>query len=287
MIIKRRFSRLFRALFIAGLEGTGHHAFHSVFKACNSDGRGLCGVDHGISRLLYYSASTIPPRGIFHYGTNEPGEAMEQRRSNFRKQLSALRANSSELLLFLNGASVSRSEQSFTGELSYPNFGGAEKHLHHPDLRVLATLAETAEVDLRVLVLLRDVPSILHSTAKRQIGATSKHEAAVLSSNADALAAQMLSIDPRFILCCEFDDFGSQNKTWERVAPFLHGRLTEGTVRQQIAARMHPPPPPKARVTNSITTSTDNGRLRLRRPLTAHERQLESAFQRLRHVCER
>lgn len=44
------------------------------------------------------------------------------------------------------------------------NYGGPDKALHTPDVRVLADLAEQAGLDLRILVLMRRADEILRST---------------------------------------------------------------------------------------------------------------------------
>ena len=44
------------------------------------------------------------------------------------------------------------------------NYGGPDKVLHTPDVRVLAELAEQAGLDLRILVLVRRADEILRST---------------------------------------------------------------------------------------------------------------------------
>ena len=39
------------------------------------------------------------------------------------------------------------------GTMSYPNHGGPDKHLQKPDLYTLASIAEAAGVDLRIVLL--------------------------------------------------------------------------------------------------------------------------------------
>ena len=48
--------------------------------------------------------------------------------------------------------------------MSYPNFGGTSKAMHHPDVVMLAAAADAAEADLRVLVLHREAEKIMQST---------------------------------------------------------------------------------------------------------------------------
>ena len=53
-----------------------------------------------------------------------------------------------------------------SGQLSYPNFGPdrADRSLSHPDVYLLARVAEAAAVDFRVLVVLRGAQELLVGT---------------------------------------------------------------------------------------------------------------------------
>jgi hypothetical protein len=49
----------------------------------------------------------------------------------------------------------------------YPNFNGPNKPLQHPDLVLLAKVAEHADIDLRIVYLRRDALDLLRSDLGR------------------------------------------------------------------------------------------------------------------------
>ena len=57
-----------------------------------------------------------------------------------------------------------------SGMFSYPNFNAQNKTLNHPDIILLAMIAELSHIDLRVIILQRKALSILSSTNHRLIG---------------------------------------------------------------------------------------------------------------------
>ena len=138
-----------RFVFVAGLEGSGHHAIHSIYSQCVSLG-GPCAVNEEIMSYLYSGYSE--PEGVFVYGgaTNQSSSELRTLRKKFVTEITKEAAShANPTVIFLNaGEQLPR-----TGMMSYPNFGGDEKSLHHPDVRELALLCEEAGVDLRILVL--------------------------------------------------------------------------------------------------------------------------------------
>jgi hypothetical protein len=107
-------------------------------------------------------------------------------------------ANSHKGKVFLNGAGGN------TGMLSYPNFGGPLKIFQYPDVRLLAEVAERAEVDLRIVVLHREAADLLHSTTGHRHFARYGQEAIALAHSARVLAAQLRSMDREFFLCVPY-----------------------------------------------------------------------------------
>ena len=108
--------------------------------------------------------------------------------------------------------------------LSYPNYNGINKALDHPDISVLAALAELAGVDFRVLVLQREASEVLASTARRGIGGL--EEPKILLDNAAALHAQLQLLDHRFFQCLHYQDMGNLTATQQsQLADFLHPTL--------------------------------------------------------------
>lgn len=89
--------------------------------------------------------------------------------------------------------------------MSYPNFGGNNKAIRHPDVHLLARLAEQAGVDLRVVVIIRDPASILVSTTINRNFNPFHIQLRVLADNQAILLQQLREIDRRFWVCHDFD----------------------------------------------------------------------------------
>lgn len=183
-VSKTVFSERLRVVFIMGLEGTGHHAWTSIFNLCS---RGICAYHKELTRLLYSGESI--PEGIFAYGSN-PEDSDEQvgcRQAHFDRLLGDLRRNSTTPeLLFLNTAFYFQ-----IGHMSYPSYNGKDKALHSPDMHALAALCERASIDLRIVVMQRSAEAIVASTANRDFGSFPGHEISTLTNNAAVVAAQL------------------------------------------------------------------------------------------------
>lgn len=85
--------------------------------------------------------------------------------------------------------------------MSYPNFGGWDKPIHNPDVRLLAKIAEEARLDFRVIVLMRTADEILRSTVFHRRFGPEQRQATILALSGSALAAQLRLLDPRFFVC--------------------------------------------------------------------------------------
>lgn len=138
---------------------------------------------------------------------------------------------------------------------SYPSGVGIdyEKMFRYPDVALLAGVAEEAQADLRVLVLLRD-PILAFDSRKPGIRQRYllNHKpvaperrlqmyAAVLVHNYQAIVGQLRRLDPAFVRCVEFDrtphKLDGELGQWLGV-PQLRG-LAEAVYR---APRGHPNP---------------------------------------------
>ena len=153
-----------RFLFIAGLEGSGHHSLSNMFAMCVRR-RVLCRHDRELGQLLHGNRSH--PTGIFVYGRQAAADIAALRKRFFARLQhlrDAPRDRGAPVLYLLNvnadGATIPDA-----GMMSYPNFGPPDKVLHHPDMQTLATMAEAAGADLRVLVVLRGARETLVSTS--------------------------------------------------------------------------------------------------------------------------
>lgn len=123
----------------------------------------------------------------------------------------------------------------YAGMMSYPNYNGKNKPLDHPDIFVMAALAELAGLDLRVLILQRSAKEILASNDHRNIGgAVEPH---IMVDNAAALYSQMLLMDHSFYHCMQFRELGAltpQQK--ESLATFIHPTLVPPIIDQMLSA---------------------------------------------------
>lgn len=204
-----------RVVFVAGLEGTGHHAWASIFTACAE-----CSFATGLARALFRGFRTKQYHGLFAPDTAQQTANDEAAvRVEFRRlvRLGGIR------LHVLHPDPSDPHAYGDTGELSYPCGDGPERAHHHPDLIKLATIAEDAGVDLRVLVLLRDAASVLDSTAvRRHFAPTPFLQSVMLVDNAFSLHGQLTSIDPRFFACVRYD---ASYEEEARLASFLHAEL--------------------------------------------------------------
>jgi len=195
-IPKESFSADRRVVFVAGLEGSGHHLWRDMFEQCTHTGDCVGSAD--LASLLW---SQSDKSGVFnHY---EPSGDYDD--ATIQRVRSAFRATSStEGLLWLNGAherGIGR-----TGMMSYPNFGGPEKIFQHPDVWLLAQIAEDVGEDFRILFLGRRARALLTSTVVHRHFAPYGPEAVILAYNARVLASQLRALDAKFVRCVEYED---------------------------------------------------------------------------------
>jgi hypothetical protein len=120
------------------------------------------------------------------------------------------------------------------GMLSYPNFNdGQTKALDHPDLIPLAALTEAANIDLRIMILLRNPHDVLYSALSRNFGGTS--EAKILIDNASLLNNQISMLDPRYFICIEYEKWKEYTiSQLTEIGKFLHPRLDEETMKSMV-----------------------------------------------------
>ena len=111
------------------------------------------------------------------------------------------------------------------GMLSYPNYDGVNRNLHNPDLHVLAAVAESAGVDLRLLVLQRSASELYESVSDRFNVTTPLMS---MSNSASNLFSQLYRVDPAFFACVQYHDFGKlQGVNLASLHFFLHPYFAE------------------------------------------------------------
>lgn len=209
IIRKTKFSDSTRVVFVAGLEGTGHHATRIFFENCRRTS--LCIAALQLSALLYSGGNKA--QGMFAYPQDSaPFAAVEQKRIDFLRALARF-GNASKLVV-LNTLSELHAHKGrpLTGMISYPNFSGEFRGFQHVDVHEIASLAEKAGIDFRVLVLSRPAKEILVSTTEHRHFDARPQQAAVLADDAAALAAQLQLLDSSFIMCLPYSQIG--NTSW-------------------------------------------------------------------------
>jgi len=209
LLPKRVHGARWRLLFVAGLEGSGHHLWIPLLKRCVKARR--CAADVELGRRLWtdrtrkglwsFETKLYAPRAAKKWEYAPPGakwlSGFRRAEGEVRTALRRLsrRNATSPLLASLGGC----------GMMSYPNFPGKLKMFQTPDVRLLAELAEDEGVDFRILVLHRPAAAVLRSTTIHRHFGSWNTEAVVLEHNAQTLLAQLQSLDPAFVLCTEYD----------------------------------------------------------------------------------
>jgi hypothetical protein len=118
--------------------------------------------------------------------------------------------------------------------MSYPNYNGPNKALDHPDIHLLAALAELAGVDFRVIVLKRNAREVLASTARRGIGG--HEEPRILATNAAVLAAQLQSLHRSFYQCVQYSELAHLDAQQQsRLASFIHADMSSDVVLKMLS----------------------------------------------------
>lgn len=209
-----------RFLFVAGLEGTGHHAFVDLMNTCRKKKGSICIPDCSISSKLSLFTSKSQS-GLFV--SQDVRNTMSNILAIDRLLLPYENKTGSFLVPF--GLEQCRD----TGTLSYPMYERLTKVMDHPDVGMIAMMAERHKLDLRVILLRRSAHKILYSAFRRNFGGYL--EPLVIINNADILYGQLKSIDKRFIHCVNIDDLlqNTRNMTEQvsSIVHFIHPKLVE------------------------------------------------------------
>lgn len=250
---KKTYDARKRMLFVAGLEGSGHHLISDMFMECKF----LCSFADQIPRLLFDFVNCT--RGVVYpwekgfkpeaqkknglYRTASYAEHCEREFQppvsynglfgvdgyvthgdnviNIYKRMrdQATRTDSDSNLILLNPP-----EDDHVGQLSYPNFGGPLRNLHNPDLHVLAAIAEAARIDLRILVLQRPASEMYRSIVRRFNAKPS--DLIDMATAASVLLTQLHQVDSSFYTCMSYQDFQDlRGGKGQKLADFLHPGL--------------------------------------------------------------
>jgi hypothetical protein len=230
IIRKKAESEHGRMLFVAGLEGTGHHAMRSFLEQCvksesNNNPKACIGED----QLSLHMMTWVPKNNMIHgiFGT---GHAYKNQSDAFMGDMKGVHEAMHTISVKRDAAQVhivglsygGESTHGLSGMFSYPNYDGIHKALDIPDVTLLAALAESSKVDLRIIVLLRDSQDMLMSYVRRfQINAYA--EALTMVNAMSALYTQLAMIDRKFYKCLQFESLGTMSvQEQDELITFIH-----------------------------------------------------------------
>lgn len=252
-----------RVLFVAGIEGSGHHAIKDVLELCFS--MRLCRAAPFSKDLFYRGSGSQGLFGAANYSSHP--DLLEVTLGRMKEFM----YNVSHNLPIEDNAAYDKKKivlpghfgqdndskpphiyviglETFpsAGMMSYPNFNdGQTKALDHPDLIPLTILAEEAGIDLRILVLSRPAYDTLYSVIRRGYG--NGYGPEILVDNAIALTHQIQMIDPAFFLCLPYEKLASYSHPEKAadlhaIAQFLHPVLDEESLQIMLKmwSKIHP-----------------------------------------------
>lgn len=239
MLNKAAASPTKRLLFVVGLEGAGHHMVAALMKKCGevtaSDPRlrNMCVKEEVIPDLLFRvhrNRQAPGPNGVRndkHYGLFGSSGYINHGKYlvEIHKRLVEL-VNSKDVVegtpVFMH---INGKDSPVHGMLSYPNYDGVNRNLHNPDLHILAAIAESAGIDLRLLVLQRSAKELYESVIDRF---TLPTPLMGMANSATNLFSQLYRIDPAFYSCVPYHDVGKLDESkLKKLATFLHPTLAE------------------------------------------------------------
>ena len=215
-------------VFVAGVEGTGHHWFTSFFSHCYA-AHACRHTGVGLFMWQWVLAQIAEREDVARFAEREAA-ALAARAAAKRERLGVL--NTLKGAAKLVGKEYRKKGSNFTilctdslrrkvepncqslgaGEQSYPNYGGPRKPEQMPEMGFLAT-ALGAHGQLRVVVLTRDAAGIAASVCDHRhfgkafgqdFAAGCATELELLAKAARLIAAQVLAL-PATVLCDHYD----------------------------------------------------------------------------------
>lgn len=203
-----------RLVFVAGLEGTGHHTLKTAFAPCFSFG--VCQPINNLTNAFFrLNVSRAQLHGLFSTFDMDKTEHFLQEALHALHAFITAPSPTTATATAPTVAIIGLESTYSAGMMSYPNYGLPEKVFHHPDLFIIALLAESMGVDFRIIVLQRNAQAILHSTQRRGFGG--KLEARILIENAGSMYAELDALDPQFYRCVHHEQLSQLNHTQQDV----------------------------------------------------------------------
>ena len=209
IVKKSQFSDQNRFIFIAGLEGTGHHFFTSIFQS--SRFFKIFDTDPIRCHLMRIDSKDQ----LFDLEKNSP--MYKKKQDLIIDKLQSFSQNKYAFSLHVLNTHKESGIKCWTGMMSYPN---GMDGTSWPDLPALAEIAERANIDLRIVVLTRSTIPMIKSVSKRF--REQKRNIHLAELAARKLSAQLQKIDPAFYTCISYEDlYTINNDTLSRLQNFL------------------------------------------------------------------
>ncbi|CAM9869775.1 unnamed protein product [Ectocarpus sp. 4 AP-2014] len=218
VVPKTHVSDIFRLVFVAGLEGTGHHYIIGTNESLFGDNLDLPRRSGGhISVSTYYAPEMMG--GEAERFTTTSHQAMENMR---------------HLAEWAGTLSSPGTLEFITIACSYPLNGGSSKVMQYMDLRRIAETAEGEGIDFRVVYLRRSakdmvIANTVHRSFHRDMGhvegAESEEELfveymRVLFTDIAVLQSFLSEIAPVFIVCHDWGRLGGKDQA-STIANFI------------------------------------------------------------------
>jgi len=239
LVMKRKESNVTRIVFVAGLEGTGHHALRSFFDVCEKPGTVVkettpmrpvykypCEGEYRMSQdFMLFDHKHHRMGGLWGTSNAHAGASglFQGLVTGVHMRMTNLAKLTTPHLSILGLSFGNGKENEPSGMHSYPNYDGKDKPLDIPDLAMLAAMAESAGLDLRVIILQRkDLSNMLKSYARRFDLPVHK-EALVMLNAMSSMYAQLRLIDKRFFLCVDYEELlVMKGKDADGLVDFIH-----------------------------------------------------------------
>ncbi|CAM9163036.1 unnamed protein product, partial [Pylaiella littoralis] len=210
----------FRLVFLAGLEGAGHHYFMAADRHMFDNNPDLPRIweEHNIDLNPYYLPSFMGGKACRY------AEKENQARAEMRKLANAAASMPSPGTIY-----VEHHEQAW----SYPTGHGVHKAMQYLDLQRMAETAADEGVDFRVLYLQRSAGDIIiANTVHRRFQnyLNDPHEGTpeerfleymrVLFTDIAVLHSFLLELSPGHVICHDWDVLGDEEQA-TRIADFI------------------------------------------------------------------
>lgn len=216
-----------RLLFVAGLEGTGHHGWHGMIKTCVQ--QSYCKDTASDFTPAVIDRNSNGYFGLFSNYQNGD-DKLNELYAMFEMVYNRTTVNENNTatvnqIVHILGLALGYNGP-YIGMLSYPNGDTHEKSLMNPDIIPVAVFAEHFHADFRFIVLLRDEMVILRSVNKRGFGGSL--ESKILVASALQLHSQMMAVDRSFYHCVEYEHFSHLTVAEIRIMKdFIHPQISD------------------------------------------------------------